>query len=100
MVYASSTAASCLSDTNDAASCAAMQKQGNLLYEEILDIDEIVQETIFRSIEEGGKMLESAIVFLKTELANVKVSSTSSSKFSFMDLYHLYVVCYARFVKC
>lgn len=57
-----------------------MQKQGSELYKEILDLDVIVQETIFRSIEEGGKMLESAIVFLKRELAHVKISSAGSSK--------------------
>lgn len=54
------------------------------MYEEILDIDEIIQEMIYRSIEEGGQMLASAITFLKSELVNVKISSASTSKFAFL----------------
>ena len=66
-------------DVGDSAMCAEMQKQGNAMYDGILDIDEAIQEMIYRSIEEGGQMLDSAIKFLKKELVNVKISSTSTS---------------------
>jgi len=72
-------AASCLTDVGDSAMCAEMQKQGNAMYDGILDIDEAIQEMIYRSIEEGGQMLDSAIKFLKKELVNVKISSTSTT---------------------
>ena len=59
--------------------CAEMQKQGNAMYDGILHINETIQEMIYRSIEEVGQMLELAIKFLKKELVNVKISSTSTS---------------------
>ena len=52
------------------------------MYDQILDIDEIIQEMIYRSIQEGGQMLASAIAFLKKELVNVKISSANKSKFA------------------
>ena len=63
-----------------------MQKLGNAMYDGILDIDETIQEMIYRSIEEGGQMLDSAITFLKKELVNVKISSTAKSMGHFLLL--------------
>ena len=67
----------CLTESNNEKLCAEMQQLGSSLYDDMLDIDSNVQDAIYRSIEEGGKLLSSAVQFLKSELVNVKASTSN-----------------------
>ncbi|XP_065062033.1 uncharacterized protein LOC135688903 [Rhopilema esculentum] len=68
----------CLTESNNDKLCAEMQQLGSSLYDDMLDIDSNVQDAIYRSIEEGGKLLSSAVQFLKSELVNVKASTSNA----------------------
>ena len=68
--------------------CYRIQEAGKTLANRLKESDKVVQETIYRSIDEGGKMIESAIVFLKNEIKSVRVTHTGTGKITNLLTYN------------
>ena len=65
-------ASKCLAATGSADLCYNVQEWGKQLGTDFMEIDNKVQDTIYRSIDEGSKMLKSAVEYLKGEVAGKK----------------------------